>query len=99
MLGLRRRGNTFSVDPCIPSAWPEYEITWRIGRTSYVISVSNPSRQCRGVCQAFVDDVAVDAGAIPIADDGRRHDVRIVLGVTAPLDQSAQSVLIGLSGR
>ncbi len=24
MLGLRRRGRTFSIDPCIPSSWPEY---------------------------------------------------------------------------
>ncbi len=24
ILGLRRRGDTFSIDPCIPSSWPEY---------------------------------------------------------------------------
>ena len=35
MLGLRRRGDTFSVDPCIPSSWPGYEITWRVGGTTY----------------------------------------------------------------
>ena len=29
LLGLRRRGSTFSVNPCIPSSWPEYEIVWR----------------------------------------------------------------------
>ena len=33
MLGLRRRGETFSIDPCIPSSWPGYEIVWRVGRT------------------------------------------------------------------
>ena len=25
MLGLRRRGSTFEIDPCIPSSWPEYD--------------------------------------------------------------------------
>jgi len=80
MLGLRRRGATFAVDPCIPSAWPEYEIQWRFGRTQYVIHVSNPERQCHGVQAAALDDVDVDAAAIPIVDDGQTHHVRIVLG-------------------
>lgn len=80
MLGLRRRGRTFSVDPCIPSSWPGYEITWRLGRTTYVISVSNPERQCRGVCRALVDDDVVDATAMPIVEDGQTHHVRIVIG-------------------
>jgi cyclic beta-1,2-glucan synthetase len=96
MLGLRRRGSTFSIDPCIPSAWPAYEIAWRVDRTRYLISVSNPERQCRGVLDASLDDAAVDAAAIPIADDGLTHRVRIVLGrpratVTRPdsADQTA----------
>jgi cyclic beta-1,2-glucan glucanotransferase len=80
MLGLRRRGDTFSIDPCIPSSWPEYEITWRVRGTRYLITVSNPERQCRGVLEASLDDVPIDATAIPLVDDGRTHQVRIVLG-------------------
>ena len=37
ILGLKRRGATFVVDPCIPSTWPEYSITWRFGSTRYEI--------------------------------------------------------------
>ena len=96
MLGLRRRGRTFSVDPCIPSSWPEYEITWRLGRSSYVISVSNPERQCRGVCQAFVDDVVVDSTTIPIVDDGQTHHVRIVLGRAS--QKSGRSLTVRSAG-
>src|SRR5258708_33698324 len=80
MLGLRRRGDTFSIDPCIPSSWPQYEITWRIGGTQYVIAVSNPGRVCRGVLSATLDDAPVDATAIPLVDDGQIHRVRVVLG-------------------
>jgi len=83
MLGLRQRGATFSIDPCIPSSWPEYEIIWRFKRSQYRISVSNPERQCRGVREASVDGAAVDAAAIPLVDDGRTHHVRIVLGRTS----------------
>ena len=80
MLGLQRRGDTFSVAPCIPSWWPEYEIDWRVGRTRYVISVTNPEGRCRGVSKAFLDDAVSDAAAIPLTDDGQTHRVRIVLG-------------------
>jgi len=80
MLGLRRRGARFSVDPCIPSSWPAYEIRWQFQNTEYLIEVSNPDRQCRGVATAMVDDVPVDATAIPLVDDGLTHVVRIVLG-------------------
>ena len=80
MLGLRRRGDTFTVNPCIPSSWPGFEIAWRFQGTRYTISVTNPERQCRGVISATLDGVATNAAAIPLVDDGREHDVRIVLG-------------------
>jgi cyclic beta-1,2-glucan synthetase len=83
MLGLRGRGDTFGVDPCIPSAWPAYEITWRFGSTRYRIAVSNPEQRCRGVRTATVDGVLTDANAIPLVDDGRTHDVHVVLGTAS----------------
>ncbi|MCC6988236.1 MAG: carbohydrate-binding protein, partial [Acidobacteria bacterium] len=84
MLGLRRRGATFSIDPCIPSSWPGYDITWTVGRTVYQIAVTNPDRHCRGVATASIDGVRADAAALPLTDDGRTHDVRIVLGAPRP---------------
>ncbi len=80
MLGLRRRGATFGIDPCIPSSWPGYDLTWRVGGTTYAIAVTNPDRYCRGVRSATLDGVAVDGAAIPLVDDGRTHAVRVVLG-------------------
>ncbi|HUU36138.1 MAG TPA: glycosyl hydrolase family 65 protein, partial [Vicinamibacterales bacterium] len=80
MLGLRRRGETFSIDPCIPSSWPGYELTWTVGGTVYEIAVTNPDRQCHGVIAATVDGVTANAAALPLLADGRTHDVRIVLG-------------------
>ena len=29
ILGLRRRGDTFVIDPCVPSTWSEYSISWQ----------------------------------------------------------------------
>jgi cyclic beta-1,2-glucan synthetase len=80
ILGLRRRGDTFVVDPCIPSSWPEYRISWRFLQSRYEITVSNPSRRCRGVGTATLDGAPVDARAIPLVNDAATHDVQIVLG-------------------
>jgi cyclic beta-1,2-glucan synthetase len=85
ILGLRRRGEVFVVDPCVPSTWPEYSVTWRIGSASYVIHVTNPDRRCRGVKQATLDGRDVDHKMIPIADDGLVHHVEVVLGGTAAI--------------
>jgi cyclic beta-1,2-glucan synthetase len=83
MLGLRRRGATFSIDPCIPASWPKYEIVWRFRRTRYDISVTNPEHHCRGVVLATLDGVPADVAAIPLVDDGGTHDVRVVIGTAA----------------
>jgi cyclic beta-1,2-glucan synthetase len=80
ILGLRRSGPIFAVDPCIPSAWREYRITWRFLETRYDITVTNPERRCRGVLTATLDGAPVHHQSVPLANDGRVHDVRIVLG-------------------
>jgi cyclic beta-1,2-glucan synthetase len=79
ILGLRRRGATFVVDPCIPSSWVEYRIIWRFLDTRYEITVNNAARRSRGVSKAEMDGEAVNAAAIPLVNDGRVHAVRIVM--------------------
>ncbi len=80
ILGLQRRGAFFTLNPCIPSSWPTYSIEWRFGKSHYTIVVDNPERRCRGVASAELDGSPVDPAAIPLADDGRAHRVRVVLG-------------------
>jgi cyclic beta-1,2-glucan synthetase len=89
LTGLRRRGDTFSIDPCIPSVWPQYSVAWKVGATRYRIVVTNPDHRCRGVRSAELDGVAVDPNAIPVLNDGELHEIAIVLGDSAP-DSSAR---------
>jgi cyclic beta-1,2-glucan synthetase len=86
ILGLRRQGSVFEIDPCIPSTWTEYAISWRIGATRYEITVSNPQRRCRGIAESTLDGHPASPHAIPIRDDGGTHVVRVVLG-----DRNTQS--------
>ena len=80
MLGLKRNGDTFSIEPCVPSSWPSYEISLRHGASRYAITVSNPDRRCRGVASATVDGAAVNPAAMPLVDDGAMHVVQVVMG-------------------
>jgi cyclic beta-1,2-glucan synthetase len=80
LLGLHRLGETFTVDPCIPTTWPGYQIVWSYSSARYEIDVSNPNHRCRGVGKATLDGQPVDVHAIPLLDDGQVHQVRIELG-------------------
>jgi cyclic beta-1,2-glucan synthetase len=80
ILGLRRRGRTFTVQPCIPAAWSGFTLRWRHGRSVYEIVVENPGRRNRGVAEVLLDGVRVEPKAIPLTDDGDVHRVRIVMG-------------------
>jgi cyclic beta-1,2-glucan synthetase len=99
ILGLKRSGSTFAIDPCIPSSWPEFSIAWRCGRTRYEIAVHNPDRQCRGVASAELDGRPVNHRAVPILDDGRTHEVKVVLGAAAVVvSGSARQAQTGAAG-
>jgi cyclic beta-1,2-glucan synthetase len=89
ILGLRRQGSSFTMNPCIPSSWPEYSVIWRLGDTRYDIHVANPERRCRGVATVELDGVRVDPRHIPLANDGAAHRVTVVLGAESPRPREA----------
>ena len=80
ILGLQRRGTTFSVTPCIPAGWPEFRIEWRFGTSLYRIHVVNPDHRSSGVSGATLDGAPVDPRVIPLVDDGAEHDVAVTMG-------------------
>jgi cyclic beta-1,2-glucan synthetase len=82
ILGFRLRGTTLVLDPCIPRAWPGYEIDFRYHSARYEIVVENPQGVCRGVASSELDGRSLPVGdaTIPLVDDGATHRVRVVLG-------------------
>ena len=87
LLGLQRHGGTISLNPCIPTIWPEYSLDWTIGGTRYRFVVENPEHRSRGIASAEFDGRPIDPNAIALVADGQEHTVRIVLGprVNMPL--------------
>ncbi|HEX7312640.1 MAG TPA: glucoamylase family protein [Pyrinomonadaceae bacterium] len=80
ILGFQLRGARLKIDPCVPRWWREFEIQYRRGATRYHIKVENPHGVCRGIESVEVDGVVQGTDDIPLADDGARHAVRVVLG-------------------
>jgi cyclic beta-1,2-glucan synthetase len=45
------------IDPCIPRAWPGFEIVLRYHSSRYEIAVQNPDSVSRGVVAVEIDGV------------------------------------------
>jgi cyclic beta-1,2-glucan synthetase len=80
ILGVRREGRYLRIDPCIPRAWPHYELTYRFGQAVYRIRVENPQGVNRGVRQVLVDGVEMPDLRIPLVDEEGERRVVVQLG-------------------
>ncbi len=49
ILGFHLRGTELSLDPCIPTTWPGYEIRFRYHTATYEIVVENPHAVSSGI--------------------------------------------------
>lgn len=81
ILGLRREGTTLSLSPCIPQNWPGFTLTYHYGETIYDIQVDNTAGVNAGIQQTYLDDQTLADGKIPLATDGKRHQIFIRLGL------------------
>jgi cyclic beta-1,2-glucan synthetase len=82
ILGMHVRGATLVIDPCIPRAWPGFEITYKFGASRYRIAVENPHGVNRGVRRATLDGQELPGTqcAINLVDDGTYHYGVVTLG-------------------
>jgi cyclic beta-1,2-glucan synthetase len=79
ILGIRREGAFFVVNPCIPSAWPGFEATVKVGSSHYDISIEAPSHRCRDVSCATLDGAPLSCanGQVRVALDGKPHRLHL----------------------
>jgi len=82
ILGIKLRGTTLVLDPCIPRAWPGFEFTYKHGSSRYRITVKNPRGVNRGIAHATLDgkELGGARGEFQLMDDGRYHYGEITLG-------------------
>jgi cyclic beta-1,2-glucan synthetase len=82
ILGFRLQGATLVIDPCVPKAWPGFEIAFRYRTARYDIAVENPNGVSRGVIRVELDGETLPGpqARVTLADDGATHRVLVVLG-------------------
>ena len=81
LLGLRlEAGAWLRIDPCIPARWDRVEVVIRRpNATTFVILIENPDHVMRGVGRLELDGRQLLDRRVPLAEDGQRHEIRVVL--------------------
>ena len=80
ILGFHLHADHLAIDPKIAATWPGFVIHFRHKSSRYRIEVSNPDGVEHGIKLATLDGQPVDAGSIPLVDDGAEHNVHVVMG-------------------
>lgn len=80
ILGFKLRGDVLYIDPCIPKDWKEFTINYRYKDTLYRIDIVNPDRVNKGIKAVIQDGEEVPDKKIFLVNDGKEHQVRIVMG-------------------
>jgi cellobiose phosphorylase len=80
ILGIHVRGDTLEIKPCIPARWPAYQVTYRFRSATYRVQVDNAAGTGRNVRSITMDGQPASDMVVPLRDDGRTHDVHVVLG-------------------
>ncbi|TYQ15226.1 UNVERIFIED_CONTAM: cellobiose phosphorylase [Acetivibrio alkalicellulosi] len=80
ILGIKPGFDGLEIDPCIPKDWDGYKVSrWYRGST-YVITVKNPDKVSKGVKSITVDGKAIEGTTLPVFNDGKEHNVEVIMG-------------------
>lgn len=79
ILGIRRRENQLHIDPRIPNDWPGFSVTYRFGKTSYLINVINGGNGERNLTMDGEQLPISDGSFVELQDDGKEHVVELKL--------------------
>jgi cellobiose phosphorylase len=66
-------GQTLQINPCIPKHWQNYQVTYRVGETTFQIRVDNPS----GVNRVTLDGKTLPGNEIPLLSDSAEHQITV----------------------
>lgn len=79
ILGIKKRGESIVIDPCIPANWKEYNVEYKFGNTNYKIRIKNPWGINRGRTEVTLDGKRVASNKIELKDDGKTHNIEAIL--------------------
>lgn len=79
ILGIQTGFNGLTIDPCIPTTWPGFEVTRQWRGATYHIKVENPQHVSKGVQSMTLNGLAI-SGEIPAQAEGTINEITLILG-------------------
>ncbi|MET0280932.1 MAG: phosphorylase, partial [Steroidobacteraceae bacterium] len=76
VLGVQIRADTLAIAPCVPDAWPGFEVDINLPGVQYRVQMR---RDNVAAMQLLLDDAPVAGELVPLLRDGRLHHVQVVL--------------------
>ncbi|MEL7626466.1 MAG: glucoamylase family protein [Anaerolineaceae bacterium] len=83
LLGLHKKGDSLYVNPVIPARWDGFSMSYGFFDSKYKIEVRNPDHLQKGVREVRLDGELLENQAIPLTNDGKEHNVEVILGAGA----------------
>ncbi|HOZ77294.1 MAG TPA: glucoamylase family protein [Ferruginibacter sp.] len=86
-IGIKKKGNTISFNPCLPEEWEEVKIDYRHKDTIYHISYQQ--KKGNGNTRLLLNKVEQEDDFITLKDDGADYDVEVIFYSTATVGNTA----------
>ncbi len=81
ILGIRPQHTGLIIDPCIPKNWEGFKAVRKFRDSIYNISVRNPDKVSKGVIKMTVDGNQIDGNIVPIFNDNKIHNIKVIMGI------------------
>jgi len=79
ILGILPIYDGIIINPCIPDFWDGFKATKYYRNATYNIEVKNENHVCKGVKELIVDGKKLEGNKVPIFNDGKTHQVKVLL--------------------
>jgi cellobiose phosphorylase len=80
IFGLKPEYGGLRIDPCVDPSWTDFSVLRHFRGASYRIHFSNPEGLERGVKSIHVDGSPIQGNLLPVVQDGKLHDVEVLMG-------------------
>ena len=79
VLGVKRDYEGLRISPCFPAEWEEAEVTRHFRGADYHIVIRNPEWIENGKPVIIADGKPCDRETLPVYEDGRTHEIEVLL--------------------
>lgn len=90
ILGVKADYEGLRVEPCFPADWEYAEMTRTFRGANYHVVVKNPNHEENGEAEITVDGKRVAAAILPDFQDGKTHEVEVVLRARMNCDRKEE---------